>query len=149
MAQALRGRTGGESELWRQLLLLVHRVGHTLDRKLQRRHGVSAAEHTTLAALAGGALRMQELAEAAGTSQSTMSRMVGRLVEAGLATRTVGEEDRRVMVAALTDEGRALLQDVQKTFAAELERALDLAAFEPATASLVNRLRHDPSARAD
>ncbi|WP_237773379.1 MarR family transcriptional regulator [Streptomyces luteocolor] len=147
MATGARGRLGGQQELWRQLLLLVNGVGTTLDKKLQRQHGITASEFTALSILGGGRLRMQELADSVGLSQSTMSRLVGRLEGAGLAARTAGEEDRRVMFAQLTEEGKKLVARAQGTFSKELELALDVASFEPATASLVNRLRHDPTAR--
>ncbi len=148
MATAAHGRLGGEMELWRQLLLLVNGVSAALDKKLQRQHGVTASEFTTLTVLARGPLRMQELADSVGSSQSTMSRLVSRLENEDLVVRTVGEQDRRVMFAHLTPEGSKLVAQAQGTFAKELALALDLAAFEPETASLVNRLRHSPSAPA-
>ena len=145
MATAARGRLNGELELWRQLLLLVNGVSTTLDKKLQRQHSVTASEFTALSVLGRGALRMQELADSVGSSQSTMSRLVTRLENEDLVARTVGEEDRRVMFAHLTAEGKKLVAQAQGTFAKELSLALDLASFEPETASLVNRLRHAPA----
>ncbi|MEU3898125.1 MarR family transcriptional regulator [Streptomyces sp. NPDC045251] len=147
MAVSARGRLGGQQELWRQLLLLVNGVGSALDKKLQRRHGITSSEFTALSILAGGALRMQELADSVGLSQSTMSRLVTRLESAGLAARTAGEDDRRVMFAHLTEDGRKLVHEARSTFTKELDLALEIAAYEPATASLVNRLRRDPMAR--
>ncbi|WEH34584.1 MarR family transcriptional regulator [Streptomyces sp. AM 4-1-1] len=149
MVAAARGRRNSEHELWRQLLLLVNRVGGTLDKKLQRQHGVSVSEFTVLSTLAdvekGGGMRMQELADAVGMSQSTMSRLVGRLESGGLATRTISDQDRRAMYARITEQGKELVAEADGTFGKELGVALDMAAFDSSTASLVARLRHDPS----
>ncbi len=52
------------------------------------------------------AWRMSELAEGLRVDPSTATRAVHRLVRAGLAHRTTGAEDGRVVMVAATDEGR-------------------------------------------
>jgi DNA-binding MarR family transcriptional regulator len=52
------------------------------------------------------AWRMSELAEALRVDPSTATRAVHRLVRDGLAHRTTGAEDGRVVMAAVTDEGQ-------------------------------------------
>ena len=52
------------------------------------------------------AWRMSELAEGLRVDPSTATRTVHRLVRAGLADRTSGVEDGRVVMVSVTDEGR-------------------------------------------
>jgi DNA-binding MarR family transcriptional regulator len=56
-------------------------------------------------ALAGGELRMTELADRALISRSGMTRRVARLVNAGLVNRDHADADARGVVVALTDAG--------------------------------------------
>ena len=56
-------------------------------------------------ALAGGSMRMTELADKALSSRSGMTRRVDRLVEQGLLSRTETEADGRGVVVALTSKG--------------------------------------------
>ena len=56
-------------------------------------------------ALAGGSLRMTELADKAYSSRSGMTRRVDRLVEQTLVSRTETNADGRGVVVTLTDKG--------------------------------------------
>ena len=92
-------------------------------------------------ALAGGELRMTELATKAFSSRSAMTRRVDRLIEQGLLGRTSADSDGRGVVVTLTEAGLARLAEavpvhlngVSKLFLeqlddqelAVLERALD------------------------
>ncbi|MEU3529642.1 MarR family transcriptional regulator [Streptomyces sp. NPDC038707] len=149
MASA-RVRRDNEAELWRQMTVLTSRINSTLDRRLQRGHGITVAEYTALSVMRdhekAGGVRMQDLAEQVGLSQSTVSRLVARLESAGLADRIIGEEDRRVMNACITAQGKSLVAEATATFQKELTTALDVASFDDQTAPLVARLRHDPTA---
>ncbi|MCW4385698.1 MarR family transcriptional regulator [Salinibacterium sp. SYSU T00001] len=55
-----------------------------------------------------GAARPTDLAEALEVSTSHMSKIVARLESAGLAVKAPDPGDRRAVVVALTDEGRAV-----------------------------------------
>lgn len=148
-----RGRRDSEVELWLQLMVLTSRIGSTLDKRLQRGHGISVAEYTALAVMRenekAGGVRMQDLAEAVGLSQSTVSRLVARLENEGLASRNISAEDRRVMYAQISDQGKAVVADAAATFQKEITTALDVASFDEQTASLVARLRHNPTGAED
>src|SRR6267143_2865792 len=61
--------------------------------------------------LAGGALRMTELADRALISRSGMPRLVARLVDMGLVRRTNADADARGVVVDLTDAGVARLTE--------------------------------------
>jgi DNA-binding MarR family transcriptional regulator len=62
-------------------------------------------------ALAGGELRMTELASKAFSSRSAMTRRVDRMVEEGLLRRTSSNSDGRGVVVALTEAGLARLAE--------------------------------------
>ena len=66
-----------------------------------------------VAAADEGKLRMSDLAEQALLSQSRVSRLVTELERKGLMARHGCETDTRVVYAAITDEGRKLLQQVR------------------------------------
>jgi DNA-binding MarR family transcriptional regulator len=48
-------------------------------------------------------MRMSELAASASTSQSRLSRIVARLEAAGYVTREMAPDDRRAVLATLTE----------------------------------------------
>jgi DNA-binding MarR family transcriptional regulator len=75
--------------------------------------GLSLDDFDVLAqlAVAGGELRMSELAARAFSSRSGMTRRVARLVDEGLVTRASDEADARGVVVALTDTGIARLAE--------------------------------------
>ena len=56
--------------------------------------------------------KMNMLAVTTGTSFSTATGMVDRLVNHGLARRVPGEEDRRTVLVSITDKGRKILEQV-------------------------------------
>ena len=62
-----------------------------------------------LAEAPGGRLRMQELSASVLLSKSGLSRLVDRMVAAGLVRRERCEDDRRGWFAVLTDQGRSAL----------------------------------------
>jgi len=89
---------------------------------------------------ASGELHMSELVQRLGVSLSTVSGLVDRVVDHGLATRRDDLADRRQVVVGLTEEGlafidrfrelnarqmRDLLEDLDDTELAHLGSALD------------------------
>jgi DNA-binding MarR family transcriptional regulator len=143
-------RRDNEIELWSQLSVLVAEVGNTLDRKLTRQAGVGLTEFLALNALSQGdpsGMRMQQLAEALGLNQSSVSRLVGRLQELDLAERGASETDRRGVLARITDEGRKVAQEASKLFSDEMGVALHQAGMDGRTAAVVARLRYSPEKR--
>ncbi len=95
-----------------------------LDAVLESGHGVSLAEHTVLQqlALGGGHLRMTELADTVLLSPSGTSRLVDRLVAEGLIERRSCDDDGRAVHAAITDRGRARLEEAGPAYASALRR---------------------------
>lgn len=58
-----------------------------------------------------GPHRVGDLATAEGVTQPSMTELVGRLVRDGLAERHASSEDRRVVLVAITEQGRDYLRE--------------------------------------
>jgi DNA-binding MarR family transcriptional regulator len=103
---------------WRELNSQHSRVLAALDRALERAHDISACELDVmqrLAAQEGGSQRMQDLADSVLRSQSTISRMAGRLESLGLVKRDVNSRDRRGVIVTLTSAGRKRITEAEGT----------------------------------
>ncbi len=79
---------------------------------------------STLDRLGDGA-SVSELAAAIGVDQPRASRVVAECVDRGLVTRSSDAADARRSVIALTDAGRAVLDERRRERRAAVERALD------------------------
>src|SRR5437588_5594522 len=138
-ANELPGRRGLEA--WRSLLRAHATLLHQLEADLEKKTGLPLADFDVLAqlALAGGELRMTDLAARALISRSGMTRRVARLVDEGLVRRGTAGTDGRGVVVALTDAGVARLTDtapghvrgVSELFVAQLDDR-ELAALKSA-----------------
>ena len=84
---------------------------------------VSLTEYDVLYALkkAGCALRQSELTKQVLLSQPALSRLVERLEQRGLVTRSTDERDRRGVLIELTDAGAAAQQRVGARHARSVE----------------------------
>jgi DNA-binding MarR family transcriptional regulator len=103
----------GQLRDWRAYIEGTVRLGEVLDRDLKSRHGLTMPEYEILVRLSEApcrALRMAELAEYASQSRSRLSHTVSRLECKGLVRRGTCGEDKRGVIAELTDEGFALLE---------------------------------------
>lgn len=78
---------------------------------------------STLDRLGDGA-SVNELAAAIGVDQPRASRVVADCVERGLVTRSVDATDARRSVIALTDAGRAVLEERRRERRAAVDEAL-------------------------
>jgi DNA-binding MarR family transcriptional regulator len=105
VADELPGRRGLEA--WTSLLRAHATLIRQLEMDLERDTGLALADFDVLAqlAVAGGELRMTELAARALISRSGMTRRVARLVRDGLVRRAGADGDARGIVVALTDIG--------------------------------------------
>lgn len=68
-------------------------------------------------------MKMGELAESLVISRGGLTKLVDRLVKAGLLERTLCETDRRVSYATLLPAGEAMLKDMRPIVIAELRSA--------------------------
>jgi DNA-binding MarR family transcriptional regulator len=91
------------------LLQVAALLRDELDAGLSAGAGVSIAEHDALMQLLqhGPRVPLGELAELVLFTQSGITRLVDRLEQKGLTRRENSTEDRRITFAALTDKGRA------------------------------------------
>lgn len=105
VAQAAPGGRGIVA--WLALLRAHATLLRQLAVDLVEETGLTLGDYDVLhqLALAGGSLRMTELAEKAFSSRSGMTRRVDRLVEQGLVSRTETDADGRWVVVTLTDKG--------------------------------------------
>src|SRR5437016_8614251 len=106
-ANELQGGRGVKA--WRSLLRAHATLMRQLDTDLEKKTGLALADFDVLAqlALAGGELRMTDLAARALLSRSGMTRRVARLVDEGLVRRADTDADGRGVVVVLTDAGVA------------------------------------------
>jgi DNA-binding MarR family transcriptional regulator len=120
VAEELPGRRGLRA--WTSLLRAHATLMRQLETDLERETGLALADFDVLAqlAVAGGELRMTELAARALISRSGMTRRVGRLVAEGLVRRANADADARGVVVALTDAGVARLAETAPVHAREV-----------------------------
>jgi DNA-binding MarR family transcriptional regulator len=91
-----------------RLRAALARIARQLDRQT-RGATLTYAAGSALAALAKrGPLRSGELAELEGVHQTMLSRIVGKLTDAGLVERTPDPADARAALICVTDAGREL-----------------------------------------
>ena len=98
---------------WRLLLEAHATVTELLEDELVAERRLPLSRYDVLLNLAeapDSRLRMQELSASVLLSKSGLSRLVDRMVEAGLVRRERCEDDRRGWFAVLTDQGRSALR---------------------------------------
>src|ERR1700761_2985710 len=129
-----------------------------LFRSLSPASGLSMTAAATLAGLERlGPQRLTLLAAREGVTQPAMTQLISRLEESGLVRRETSQEDGRVVLVVITDEGRATLAR-RRTVRAERmadiiaqlspEHREALAAALPALDALASVPRDDDPARA-
>jgi DNA-binding MarR family transcriptional regulator len=134
--------------------LAVNLLQHaSLLTRLVFRHaetGMSRSEASLLSRLEGGPQQITALAEHEGLAQPTITRLVEHLETRGLVRRARAPEDRRVVRASLTEDGRLALQELRARFRPLLRESLEaltreeVAALEgaiDAMAALVSELQ--------
>ncbi|MFI8188289.1 MarR family winged helix-turn-helix transcriptional regulator [Streptomyces sp. NPDC085946] len=108
-----RWLTPEEQRAWRAYLAASLLLEDALDRQLQQDAGMPHLYYSILAALSessGRRLRMTDLAERLKITRSRLTYAVTRLERDAMVRREACPSDRRGSVAALTDEGLAVLE---------------------------------------
>jgi DNA-binding MarR family transcriptional regulator len=97
-----------------------------ITRLLLRRgtSGVSRAEAGILSALDHGPQRVTELAQGQALAQPTVTQLVGRLEERGQVARGKDPADGRVVLVAITDDGRRALDGLREEYRTVLREHL-------------------------
>jgi DNA-binding MarR family transcriptional regulator len=94
-------------------------------RAVEKEIGISGAQLFVLQRLEDAPARsVNELAERTSTHQSSVSTVVSRLVERGLARRTASAEDGRRMEISISEQGRTLLRRAPRTAQTAMQEAL-------------------------
>jgi DNA-binding MarR family transcriptional regulator len=98
---------------WTNFVLSYNQITKVLEREMVEQAGLTLSQYDVLLRLsetADGRMRMSELAEAIVYSTGGLTRLFERMCRSGLTRRENSTEDRRVVYAALTDDGRARLR---------------------------------------
>ena len=136
---------------WTGLVSLIMLLPGRLESPLQHAHGITLFEYLVLSHMSEAPrrrLRMSELAFLTNGSLSRLSNVVKRLEGRGWVQRSSDPDDGRYTVAALTDDGFAVVQDAAPTHLRAV-RALVLdqldATDRTALARIAEKLRVRPS----
>jgi DNA-binding MarR family transcriptional regulator len=128
---------------WLNLLQVDTVVSEALERRLEERHGISLAEHEVLVRLSheSKGYRMHELASLLLVSKSGVTRLIDRMVAAGLVRREPCPTDRRVIHASITPKGRIKVDRSMPDFLAALDEAFSAHLNSDDVAALRTALR--------
>lgn len=127
--------------------VLGDQIGFLLRGALQRHtsifftkmiEGVTQVQFAALAALYKQPFTQQELARAIMLDAATMNGVVGRLKERNYIVVEISEQDRRVRILTLTDEGRSLIRAAIPCSAAATANTLNV--LPPSEAQTLIRL---------
>jgi DNA-binding MarR family transcriptional regulator len=113
-SEAVRWLDDVEMTAWRAYVEAYADLGAVLDADLKP-HGLTLGDYQVLVYLSETnrqRLRMCDLADRLQLSPSGLTRRLDGLVQAGWVAREPSDEDRRVMLAVLTDAGREMLTRV-------------------------------------
>lgn len=153
--------TDTEMQAWLRVLRLVMLLPGALDRQLRRDAGLAHAAYMVLATLSDApehSLRMSELARKTATSPSRLSHSVASLEQRGWVTRHPCPQDRRGLVASLTDAGRSVLERTAPGHVAQVRASVldpltndEVAQLTTLLGKVVDRLEADerPVSRGD
>ncbi|MGQ0838539.1 MarR family winged helix-turn-helix transcriptional regulator [Actinokineospora sp.] len=141
----------GSVESWptgRLLSVAARLVEHSWQEFLAAR-GLTHAGLIGLHLLAAGPQSQRALARGAKVTDQTMGRTVERLARAGFVRRDADPADRRRVLVAVTDAGRALHQEVLRAETADpvLGALRDHESFRLQLVELVNALGADRANR--
>jgi DNA-binding MarR family transcriptional regulator len=127
MAALIAGRTASEmpgldiaeQKSWQNFLDSTLRLCAALNRQLTDAHQLSLFDVRVLDILDNsptGCARMGDLAEALASLPSRLTRQIHRLEGQGLVCRKASQDDRRGVVATITDDGRAAVRRAMVTY---------------------------------
>jgi DNA-binding MarR family transcriptional regulator len=111
-------RSVAERATAEQLAISLREAIMRLNRRLRQARAVGDLTFSQLSALTSlqlaGALTPRELADVERVQPPTMTKIVGKLEERGLVARTPHPTDRRQVILAATEEGRAVYAQFEK-----------------------------------
>jgi len=116
----LPGLDLAERQAWQHYLDAALRFDAALNRLLNAEHQLSVIDLRVLDILAksaDGSGRMGDLADALAATRRQMTKRIDRLEARGLVQRQGDPQDRRGVVALVTDDGRAMVDQARTTYA--------------------------------
>ena len=116
-----------EMRAWRGMVDVVTEVMAVLDVELRDQHGLNDGDYAVLVVLSetdDHRLRMCDLAARLHLTPGGLTRRMDGLVKRGFVAREPSVEDRRVVMAVLTDEGMAMLEEAAPVHVQGLRRHL-------------------------
>ncbi|HTI35465.1 MAG TPA: MarR family transcriptional regulator [Miltoncostaea sp.] len=134
----------------RELLPRTSLIARLLLRRTSS--GLSRAEAGVLSALTERPMRVTELAASQALAQPTVTQLVARLAERGLAERGRDPQDGRAVLVSVTPAGRDALEELRRAYRALLrdqlaahpdEDVLALAAATELIQSIIDALQAD------
>ncbi len=110
-------------------LVEVHStLGQQLGRALEQQCGIAHSWFEVLLRISraeGGRISMGALAQQVALTSGGVTRLLDRMIAAGLVQRVPCPTDRRISFAALTHAGQSTLEKAARVHAANLQRAFD------------------------
>jgi DNA-binding MarR family transcriptional regulator len=140
---------------WLALIRTHARLWDQLEAQARRAHGLTIARYDVLTQLemAGGQLRLSDLASAIVLSPSGLSKLLDRMETSRLIRREPDPDDARASLATLTEEGRSLVTEARRSHHALLQQTFGSALDDRDVADLVRIMRRIdeslPSGRSD
>jgi len=138
-APTSRGLDADQLGAYFALMEVAGLLRHAVEQQLTEAGGLSYVQFQLLATLGdapGGSARMTDLADGVVYSRSGMTYQAQVLEQRGLLTRTPSVEDERSVTATITDQGRAVLEQVFPGHVAALGELL----FKPLSRTDVHTL---------
>lgn len=99
-------------------------VKRSLGEELAR-HGLTGAQFAVLTRIPDEGIPLTQLAEASWSDPGNLTGIVDRLERDGLVQRQRSAEDRRVVLAKLTEQGRRVLDAVTPVHRAHIAQLFD------------------------
>lgn len=119
-ASEMPGLDIAEQKSWQNFLDSALRISTMLNRRLTDAHQLSLFAVRVLDMLdnaPSGCARMGDVAEALPSLPSRLTRQIRRLEVQGLVRREASQDDRRGVVATITDDGRTAARQAMVTYA--------------------------------
>lgn len=118
-----------QKQAWLGLLVLTYRGLPEFDRRLKP-HDLLTVHYGIFVALSGApgeTMRLSDLADSANLSQSRLTHRLRTLVDRGDVTIEPDPEDGRSKWATLTEQGRALIEEIAPLHVEDVQRMI----FDP------------------
>ncbi|MES3628680.1 MAG: MarR family transcriptional regulator [Longimonas sp.] len=135
-----------------QVWIALNRAQHAVDAPLRRQvevHDLTMKEFAVLEVLLHkGPLPVGEVGERVLLTSGSMTYVLDKLEEEGLVTRRADDDDRRIQIVRLTDDGRDRIEQVFPEHAVMIQTLMsDLSIREKETLFRLLRRLRDSAAR--